>query len=84
MPAALIDLAMSTNGDLVVIPMQDILGLDTHSRMNTPGTVGGNWLWKFDWQQLTPELKQAFTDAVSRHGRANNIQSSNIQSSDIH
>jgi len=84
MPATLIDLAMSTNGDLVVIPMQDILGLDTHSRMNTPGTVGGNWLWKFDWQQLTPELKQAFTDVVSRHGRANNIQSSNIHSSGIH
>ena len=73
MPFALIDLALATNGDLVVIPMQDILALDSSSRMNTPGTLGGNWVWKFDWKQLTPELKQAFADSVARHGRANLI-----------
>ena len=70
MPTALIDLALSTNGNLVVIPMQDILALDSTCRMNTPGTLGGNWTWRFDWQQLTPPLKQAFIDAVSRNGRA--------------
>ncbi len=70
MPAALIDMALTTNADLVVIPMQDILALDSTSRMNTPGTLGGNWVWKFDWQQLTPQLKQEFADSVSKCGRA--------------
>ncbi len=73
MPAALVDMALATNGDLVIIPMQDILALDSTSRMNTPGTLGGNWIWKFDWQQLTPQLKQAFADSVSGYGRANGI-----------
>ncbi|WP_047538149.1 4-alpha-glucanotransferase [Methylotenera versatilis] len=73
MPAALIDMALATNADLVIIPMQDILALDSTSRMNTPGTLGGNWVWKFDWQQLTPRLKQAFADSISKFGRANGI-----------
>lgn len=32
--------------DTVVIPMQDALGLGNAARMNLPGTVGGNWLWR--------------------------------------
>ena len=26
--------------------MQDVLGLGAESRMNTPGTAGGNWVWR--------------------------------------
>ena len=33
-------------GDTVIVPMQDWLGLGTEARMNFPGTVGGNWLWR--------------------------------------
>lgn len=71
MPQALVELALSTNSNLAVIPMQDILALDSTCRMNTPGTLGGNWVWKFEWNQLTPALKQAFADAVLKTGRAN-------------
>ena len=45
-------LAQSTDAGLVIIPMQDILGLDTSCRMNAPGTVEGNWQWRFDWSDL--------------------------------
>ncbi|MBN9482568.1 MAG: hypothetical protein BGO70_18485 [Bacteroidetes bacterium 43-93] len=31
-----------------IIPMQDILKLDEHARMNTPGTIYNNWLWRMD------------------------------------
>lgn len=31
---------------LAVIPAQDLLGLGTWARMNTPGTVIGNWHWR--------------------------------------
>ena len=31
---------------LAIVPMQDWLGLDDSTRMNYPGTVGGNWLWR--------------------------------------
>lgn len=52
---SMIRLAMSSVAFLSVIPMQDLLLLDTTARMNTPGTVEGNWLWRFDWQQVRPE-----------------------------
>ena len=32
--------------DTVIVPMQDWLGLADEGRMNFPGTVGGNWLWR--------------------------------------
>jgi 4-alpha-glucanotransferase len=31
---------------LVVLPMQDVLGLDDRARMNVPSTLGGNWIWR--------------------------------------
>jgi 4-alpha-glucanotransferase len=38
--------ALSTVSDTAIIPMQDVLGLDSQSRMNLPGTTGGNWGWR--------------------------------------
>ncbi|NQU84407.1 MAG: 4-alpha-glucanotransferase, partial [Mariniphaga sp.] len=32
--------------DVVITPMQDIIGLGTKSRMNIPGTASGNWGWR--------------------------------------
>ncbi len=34
--------------NLVIIPLQDILGLGTRARMNIPGTLKGNWSWRID------------------------------------
>ena len=45
-------LAQSTNADTCIIPIQDLLGLDSSSRMNAPGTIEGNWQWSFDWTDL--------------------------------
>ena len=72
MPNALIDVALATQADLAIIPMQDILALDSTNRMNTPGTMGGNWVWRFDWPELTPQRQQHFADAVQRSGRRAN------------
>jgi 4-alpha-glucanotransferase len=52
---ALIQAALASVANLAVIPMQDILELDSQHRMNTPGTTEGNWQWRFDWLQLTHE-----------------------------
>jgi len=38
--------AMATLADLVIIPVQDILGYNSEFRMNTPGTTANNWKWK--------------------------------------
>jgi len=51
----LIRLAYSSVAKMVVIQMQDILGLDNDSRMNIPSTVGCNWKWRVDKSVLTSE-----------------------------
>jgi 4-alpha-glucanotransferase len=52
---ALIQTALASVANLAIIPMQDILELNSEHRMNTPGTIAGNWNWRFQWHQLAPE-----------------------------
>lgn len=52
----LIRTAYASVADTVVIPMQDILNLGSEARMNFPGKLGGNWTWRFTWDQVKPEL----------------------------
>jgi len=47
--------AMATLADLVIIPVQDILGYGAEFRMNTPGTIANNWLWKLTKNALNRE-----------------------------
>ena len=48
----LIEFAYSSSSRIAILPMQDVLQLDSRNRMNTPGTVGMNWKWrlKSDYQ----------------------------------
>ena len=52
----LIRAALASVADTVLVPMQDILGLGSASRMNLPGRQSGNWQFRFAWSQLTPDL----------------------------
>jgi 4-alpha-glucanotransferase len=70
MPFALIEMAFATDADTAIVPMQDILALDGDCRMNTPGTIEGNWTWRFDWEQLTEAYQQQFKKLVKAAGRA--------------
>ena len=54
MPDALIHAALDSRCRLAVIPLQDLLGLDTTARMNIPGQAQGQWRWKFSWDQIAP------------------------------
>ncbi|XP_024381844.1 4-alpha-glucanotransferase, chloroplastic/amyloplastic [Physcomitrium patens] len=38
--------ALSSVGLTAILPMQDLLGLGSEARMNTPATVSGNWAWR--------------------------------------
>lgn len=52
----LIELAMTSSADTVIIPMQDILCLAASERMNTPSTTRGNWTWKLESLDFLPEI----------------------------
>jgi 4-alpha-glucanotransferase len=53
---ALIRAAQCSPASLSIIPLQDVLGLGSDCRMNTPSLDGGNWRWRFDSAQLTGDL----------------------------
>ena len=54
----LIALALRSAANTAIYPLQDILGLGSEARMNVPGRENGNWAWRFQWHQLTPEIEQ--------------------------
>jgi 4-alpha-glucanotransferase len=47
-----------SNAAWVILPLQDILGHDSEARMNTPGTIEGNWQWRLEKHLLKPQLKE--------------------------
>jgi 4-alpha-glucanotransferase len=49
---------LTSAADTAVVPLQDLLGLGSEGRFNTPGLGAGNWAWRFRWPQLTPELSR--------------------------
>ena len=53
---AFIRAAQCSPASLSIIPLQDVLGLGSEARMNTPSLHGGNWRWRFDQGWLTSEL----------------------------
>ena len=53
---AFIRAAHCSPASMSVVPLQDILGLGSEARMNTPSVYGGNWRWRFESGQLRGDL----------------------------
>jgi 4-alpha-glucanotransferase len=66
---AMMRLAMSSVSFLCVMPMQDLLMLGSEARMNTPGTVGKNWSWRFQWEQVEAEKIEKIARLVTLYQR---------------
>ncbi len=47
-----IRITLNSKAKYAVIPMQDVLGLDSAARMNMPGVVARNWAWRYEASQL--------------------------------
>jgi 4-alpha-glucanotransferase len=69
MPWALIEAALASSARLAILPMQDVLALGGEHRMNTPGTMLGNWSWQFDWGLVPEGLAARMHDMLQRHDR---------------
>jgi len=69
-PMGMIRLALQSASDLAVIPMQDWLLLGSHSRLNTPSTVGGNnWRWRMTGKAMSPRLAEKMAKMTEMYGR---------------
>ena len=68
-PRELIRLAEKTVSDIVIIQMQDILGLDEKGRMNRPATIKGNWQWRLEKGQIEKTMATKLKEITKLSGR---------------
>jgi 4-alpha-glucanotransferase len=65
----LIKLAMSSAANIVIIQMQDILGLGQEARMNQPASVTGNWRWRLEPRQIKNSISEQLAKITEVYGR---------------
>ncbi|MBM7623612.1 4-alpha-glucanotransferase [Sporohalobacter salinus] len=53
-----IQAAWASVSKLAIAPLQDILSLNSEARMNTPGTVKGNWKWRYREEMLDVNISE--------------------------
>jgi 4-alpha-glucanotransferase len=66
---SLIELALGSRARLCMLQAQDVLGLGSQARMNTPGRAGGQWSWRLAPGQLTPALARRLLALTRAAGR---------------
>ena len=49
---------LASVANTAIVPLQDVLGLGSEARMNLPGTVSGNWRWRYKANSLTKEIRE--------------------------
>jgi len=65
----LMQLAWSSVCNWAIIPMQDLLRLTNDARMNTPGTVFGNWNWRYRAEAINEWTTGVLEHAATQFGR---------------
>jgi 4-alpha-glucanotransferase len=63
------EMVAASRARTVVFPVQDVLELGSEARMNTPGTIGGNWEWRLLPDQLTDAALARLRDLTKETNR---------------
>ncbi len=64
-----IEAVWNSEASLAITTVQDLLGLGSEARFNTPGTASGNWAWRVTAEALTDHVADRLsriTDATLR------------------
>jgi 4-alpha-glucanotransferase len=67
---ALLALLYSSQAQLCIVPMQDLLKLDSDARMNLPGKAEGNWTFRLPARGLSVRVAERLRGLTVRTGRA--------------
>jgi 4-alpha-glucanotransferase len=68
-PWPLIRLVAASPARVAMCQMQDVLGLRSEARMNTPGRARGNWRWRMDTGAATGRLARRLRAVAAESGR---------------
>ncbi|WP_037351467.1 4-alpha-glucanotransferase [Anaeroarcus burkinensis] len=66
---ALIRYAYACDGDVAILPVQDVLGLGREGRMNVPGVAKGNWSWRLSPGALGERQAVWLAELCEQYGR---------------
>jgi 4-alpha-glucanotransferase len=62
-------MAYASVAKTVILPIQDVLGLDKRARMNTPASTEKNWVWRLLPGQLDKKTEKSLSEWVELYGR---------------
>lgn len=65
----LVRAALASVADTAIIPLQDLLALDSSGRMNIPGVAMGNWAWRFKSDVLSEKCAARLRALTRMYGR---------------
>jgi 4-alpha-glucanotransferase len=65
----MIHMAMDSIAKMIIIPVQDVLGLGTQARINHPGKTRGNWRWRLKPGQLTSKHALKLATLTCKYNR---------------
>ena len=65
----MIRLAQSSVANTCIIPLQDYLHLDNSARINHPSTLGGNWVWRMNVEDMDETLADHIGMLTTLYGR---------------
>jgi 4-alpha-glucanotransferase len=66
---------LASVANTAVVPLQDVLGLDTEARMNLPNSTEGNWSWRYKAGALTEKVGMRLKELTDLYSRAKDISS---------
>jgi 4-alpha-glucanotransferase len=67
---ALLRTALASVAETAIAPLQDVLGLGSEARLNTPGEPDGNWRWQAPAGAFSRELASRLRRLCALTGRA--------------
>jgi 4-alpha-glucanotransferase len=65
----LMRLLMMSSADTVIFPLQDVLGLGSEARMNTPSSRQGNWVWRFTTEMFDSDIGKRLGEMTGTYAR---------------
>ena len=66
--------ALMSVADICILTMQDLIGLGSEARINTPSTLGDNWQWRIEPACINDWLANILYENTYLYGRVNNSE----------
>jgi 4-alpha-glucanotransferase len=76
---AFIRAAFASVAKLAIVPLQDVLGLKSDARMNTPSLRDGNWCWRYAPGALSEALERKLAALSTVTDRTSQVSAADQQ-----